>query len=506
MKHQTKQQRRGEVHFRSFHADYVKQHLPFVKRLISFRKNRFSHLAFEGFPLTPYLEIGAELCINGMILENFIGQQGVAADLSRDALATAQTYSDKLELTKLPFRVCSDAYRLPLRNDSINFVFGWGTFHHFPDPTPIFKEARRVMHPDGVFFFDEEPIRRRLSLNLYNTYTPQELKGVQKILYRTGLLPYLAVLGGRAEIERGILEGTFGIAQLRQQLSVFNEVKLNYNPLLTGGVASEGAFFRWLFQKLFSRDRAADRATRWFGGAVSGICRKHERGLNLQAGFTFSEDSKWLLDRQTILLVKKAPQHDRLTVVLKGQGDEDCSLFIDQAPCSPKIDQQDDGNCWLTCDLSPEQKDREVLTVKIEGASGQEVYLDRIALDSSTQPGSFYQHLPIDPQADRVQPEKILGCPNCLTVSSHCVADLCNRPCADAVDSGAIQFENGRAAIKPGTSFEAIYACPFKCIDRSALQLIDEEYRCIVCGKRYPIHEGVVTLLPAEAEADLYGN
>ena len=169
---QTATQRKGEVHFRSFHKDYVDAHLPLARRLVDFRQDVFAHLAFAGARLSPYLEIGAELCLNGMILENRIGARGVAADLSRDALEAADLYRERLAMERLPARICCDAYRLPFRNDSFPLVFGWGTFHHFPDPTPVLWEARRVLHPDGLFLFDEEPIRRRLGFHLYNTKTP----------------------------------------------------------------------------------------------------------------------------------------------------------------------------------------------------------------------------------------------------------------------------------------------------------------------------------------------
>jgi SAM-dependent methyltransferase/uncharacterized protein YbaR (Trm112 family) len=495
---QTGVQRRGEVHFRSFHKDYVDAHLPLARRMIEFRQDFFAHLAFDGGPMSPYLEIGAELCLNGMILENRIGATGVAADLSRDALAVADAYRERLGMGRLPLRVCCDAYRLPFRGDVFPLVLGWGTFHHFPDPTPIFREARRVLHPDGRFVFGEEPVRRRLSLNLYNTRTPPDFTRVEALLMRLGLLPYLAVLGGRMEIERGILEGTFREADLRRHLSVFDEVALTFNPQLTGGIPSAGRLVRGLLGKIVPADRAARIATRWFGGAVAGRCRKHERGLRAGEGVAVTAEGGWRIAGRGIVLAKRAPVHDRVGIVLTG---ENAAVAIDGVPV-PEAACVGSGNRIMIGAGIVGEASRDVLSIEIRSAPG--VGLETVFFESSTHPGSYYAHRPIPDPPAAFDPERMLGCPDCVTVGASCVAEKCNRPCAAAA-AGEVDFAGGRARIAPGKGLAALTACPFKCIDRSPLVRAGDEYRCMNCGRRYPIQDGVLTLLPAVVETELYG-
>ncbi len=50
-------------------------------------------------------------------------------------------------------RVCADAYRLPLRNASVDLVFSNLMLQWCDPPDAVFTEIRRVLKPDGAFLF-----------------------------------------------------------------------------------------------------------------------------------------------------------------------------------------------------------------------------------------------------------------------------------------------------------------------------------------------------------------
>jgi len=50
-------------------------------------------------------------------------------------------------------RICADAARLPLPNQSIDVIFSNLMLHHCPDPDAVLAEARRVLKHPGLFTF-----------------------------------------------------------------------------------------------------------------------------------------------------------------------------------------------------------------------------------------------------------------------------------------------------------------------------------------------------------------
>src|SRR3990172_208407 len=136
----------------------------FQKR-IEVTKEDFDKLLGKGLPLSPFLEIGAEKCQRAMFLVNKLGLNGFAADLSYESLKSARDFLKPLGFTKLPKRICLDAYHLPFRDNSIPLIFYYETLHHFPDPKPVLDEAYRVLRSDGALFFNDEPIKQLLNLH-----------------------------------------------------------------------------------------------------------------------------------------------------------------------------------------------------------------------------------------------------------------------------------------------------------------------------------------------------
>lgn len=168
--------------------------------------DQITQLKKEKIYLSPYLEIGAERCQRSLVMENDLGLSGGAsADISFDMLKSCEYYKGVFKKDKAPIRVCCDANNLPFKTSSIPFVFLYETLHHFPDPHPITTEIYRVLQPGGYFFFDEEPVKRILHLNLYKGEKMYS-KTKRKKNYLRRVLDYFFREQNCNETEYGIIE------------------------------------------------------------------------------------------------------------------------------------------------------------------------------------------------------------------------------------------------------------------------------------------------------------
>ena len=163
------------------------------------------HLHFCG-PLTPFLEIGANVGHSSYMLANQFGAQGFALDISADALRQGVELQQEWNLPKSMVRVAGDAAALPFADGSINFVFAFQTLSQFMDMDRVFAEVHRVLAPGGVFFFAEEPIRRLLSLRLFRAPYYEAMKDWERSLWNWGLLGFIVkdVIGAGQEESFGI--------------------------------------------------------------------------------------------------------------------------------------------------------------------------------------------------------------------------------------------------------------------------------------------------------------
>jgi SAM-dependent methyltransferase/uncharacterized protein YbaR (Trm112 family) len=121
----------------------------------------------RGIPLSPFVELGAERGQRSLLMENEFDARGIAVDLSFDMLKSCDHYKEVFHNEKIPFRICTDGNALPFLSNSVPFFFLYETLHHFPSPVPVVKEIHRVIAPGGTFFFDEEPFKNILHMNLY---------------------------------------------------------------------------------------------------------------------------------------------------------------------------------------------------------------------------------------------------------------------------------------------------------------------------------------------------
>ena len=210
-----------------------KQNLKLLKQRAIKSLHIFKQLKKQKVPLSPFLELGGEKCERAAVITSKLSGQGAVVDLSAESLISAEKFCPKLNLKKLPLRICADAYNLPFQNNSFSFIFAFQTLHHFPDPTPILEEVYRVLAPGGCFYFNEEPVKQLVNLNLWRR--DFKLRWWEKILKAMLILPFISKIG-KSEVSEGVLEETFDLKTWQKALNVFNKVQAELVPYPFGPV------------------------------------------------------------------------------------------------------------------------------------------------------------------------------------------------------------------------------------------------------------------------------
>lgn len=232
-----------------------------------------NHLAFAQ-PLSPFLEIGANVGHTSYLLANEFGANGFALDISADALRYGVELQHQWGMAKAPVRVAGDALKLPFRDESLRFVMACQMLSQFQDIESVFVEVKRVLMPGGVFFFSEEPLRRTLSLRLYRCPYEDTMKPWERKLADWGLLGYLVrdVIGAHQE-------ESFGIRQNhRMRLPDWHAmvrkhfVAHEYDMFVPERGWGERVVKRAAIR--FDPYRSVWRAARLLGGTLSAFCRK----------------------------------------------------------------------------------------------------------------------------------------------------------------------------------------------------------------------------------------
>lgn len=225
-------------------------------------QNQMTMLIDQQILLSPYLEIGAERCQRSLVMENDIGVSGIAADISYDMLKTCDYYQEVFTKPNIPVRVCCDINNLPFATDSIPFLFCYETLHHFPDPSPIIKEAHRVLSPGGYFFFDEEPYKQYLHAHLYKKRIHAGGTVNRNIIIK--ILDYFFSETTCNEADHGIIENhEISLKLWRHALEPFSEknVTLNSVRIIQSELFNPGSYTKYLLAYLL-------------GGNISGLCKK----------------------------------------------------------------------------------------------------------------------------------------------------------------------------------------------------------------------------------------
>ena len=269
---------RAEISFRRFHRETYAAVTKYMNCAYRERVSGFAELQHQHPTLAPFIELGAETGANALALVNELGLKGAACDISPDALAAMPAYARLLDAPELPTRIVLEAHNLPFRNGSIPFILAWGTLHHFKDPPRALRECRRVLHPDGLFYFDGEPVSRRYSLNLWTTPAYQFMGRLQRRLLEIGLLPYLAAIDGAEAIRAGVIERKYPLATWEAWMEVFDHVDWRFSPYITATIPSAGPATRWLANHVARRPVSDRTVVDRFGGALGGLCRRADDG------------------------------------------------------------------------------------------------------------------------------------------------------------------------------------------------------------------------------------
>jgi SAM-dependent methyltransferase len=268
--------KRGEIEFRKklsqqqlegnkyFEHEYDAKAMSTIlqSRMIKTKADIESLLA-DKFILSPYIEIGAERCQRTLVLENEIGVHGAAVDLSFDMLKSCDYYSKAYNKPISPLRICCDAYNLPFASGSIPFVFCYETLHHFPDPEPIVREIERVLTTGGCFFFDEEPYKKVLHVNLYKGSKIYSAKGLKRSFLKKAADFFFAKKVCN-ELEHGIIENEdIALKQWKSMLVPFKHKHIVLNSIR-----------RFTVDLFNPSSPIVYFAAYLLGGDISGHCRK----------------------------------------------------------------------------------------------------------------------------------------------------------------------------------------------------------------------------------------
>lgn len=100
---------------------------------------------------TVYLEIGCGPAHIGEYLIKKYDVFFIGVDFNYEMLITLKKYFDESGYKKY-LLICGDINAMPIRNDSIDFIYGGGVIEHFSDTNHIINESSRILKKDGVSF------------------------------------------------------------------------------------------------------------------------------------------------------------------------------------------------------------------------------------------------------------------------------------------------------------------------------------------------------------------
>jgi len=306
------------------HERTFKDMLEELKRRANKTVLDFIKLKKRGIDFSYYLEIGAENCERAMVLDSKFKPKGVASDISLPSLKAAGGFTKLLGFRKTPKRLVCDTYHLPYKNNSLPFVFCYQTLHHFPDPKPVIDEIHRVLAPGGYFFFDEEPVKQILNLNLWRR--PTCLRPWEKFLKYTGILPFVSRIG-KTEVDHGILEEVFSLETWERALLIFDRVEATIKPFPKGPASKITKTKRgWLKPQFLTFLLVA-----WWGGGITAICQK--KGIMTKT----KENPTEKLACPTCLSYKKTAQKALLITLRKNKNKYVCTVCKTSYPIKNSI-------------------------------------------------------------------------------------------------------------------------------------------------------------------------
>ena len=188
LKIQTKKQKEAEINYRRkvleqrlgrkiFDKNYKYGNTNFyisdwiLPQLVNI-KEILNEIAIEKLNSKIVLELGAESGhASSFICNNFKTKLTIASDIANSLNEAVPFVASQLGFNKYQRLVILDNYRLPFKDNSVDFVFGVSVLHHVPDPYFILKEVKRVLSENGIVLFLKEPFLPRYFLPLQFLYS-----------------------------------------------------------------------------------------------------------------------------------------------------------------------------------------------------------------------------------------------------------------------------------------------------------------------------------------------
>ena len=139
-----------------FDADKLEDHLFYIKDSYNFT------------PETVYLEIG---CGPAHIAEYMMNKHKcsfIGIDFDYNILVTLKKYLEEKGYSNFVL-IHSDINDMPIKDNSIDYIYGGGVIEHFPDTEHIITESFRVLKKGGVVFNTVPALTLWWFLVFYNT-------------------------------------------------------------------------------------------------------------------------------------------------------------------------------------------------------------------------------------------------------------------------------------------------------------------------------------------------
>ena len=122
-----------------FDKNKLEDHTKYISKYFNFTKESI------------YLEVGCGPSHIGEYVMREHDSYFIGIDFNYPMLLTLKKYLDCKGYTKY-LLICADINRMPLKNNSVDFVYGGGVIEHFSDTDHILKEIYRVLKFGGVSF------------------------------------------------------------------------------------------------------------------------------------------------------------------------------------------------------------------------------------------------------------------------------------------------------------------------------------------------------------------
>ncbi|MDP8225390.1 MAG: methyltransferase domain-containing protein [Candidatus Lernaella stagnicola] len=453
---QLAEAKRAEIAYRRDHYWNAGQAAERLRLLLPERRAFFTPLALAGRLKPPVLEIGAEFGLNSMILENDFGLTTVSLDLSRRSLQASTIVARVLGMDAPTPLVAADAERLPFQQASFGTVILWGTLAHFADPTTLLAEAGRVLAEDGTLVVADTPIRRRLQWPIWRAPKVEHVYGWRRWLLKLGILPFVARIGGKEEVEQGVVLHEWSPEDFEALFTGYQNRRVMYRPLWPSGGLTAGPLARALWS---GRDLVDQ-----FGGIAAATMTKPMPLRRVGR-------DHWV--------AKKHPRHDRMA--LRGFS----GAFMCEGVPLTATDE--------SVSLPPSTVGRSTIVLQIPRD------FMRIDFWDSNDETELTSHFPAQPP--RIDPLASLACPECVQFTDRCVFGFCNTECIAACPHDALEPTHASLPVK--TSCDGcgacLRACPYGGLDRPPIR----EDRCVECRHEIVANDYIVEARPRHLRESL---